>query len=196
MTSPQHASQDISTFDNDAHLEETHKAMVEAGVPLEEAQILDIWSFETEFKYYFPGQDRLPEEKRQYIVYTKMNEGAKAAFQRATNRDIRVQSTTKDIKMNMDPARDRHELLRSSITGWYLLRKNEHKGTIETVPFKQDEVAKLLRVADPKLIQDLEKEIRDANPWMKAEMTADEIRTEMVSLQEQLVEAEEREAAK
>lgn len=192
---PSMTTQDVSTFDNDKQLEQTHANMVADGVALESRKIVDYWSFQTTEKWYLPGQDGVPQDLKQYILFKRMTEENKAEFQTKTNRDIRVQNTTKDIKLNMNPAQERAELLRISITGWYLFKPN-HKGELVEIGFSDKERAAFIRQADPKLIQDFEQAIRKANPWMRAEATPEEIRAEIASLTEQLAEAEAREEAK
>lgn len=176
-------TQDISTFDNDAQLERTHANMVADGRPIETPQFLDLWSFSEKHTYEFPGQENLGEEYKQWIIFESMNEGRKAEYQKRTNRDIRVQNTTKDIKMNMDPAADRHALLELSIVDWRLLRTVN--GKVETVPFSKAALKNFLNVADPSLIQKLEKAIRDKNEWMRAELSIEEIDAEIENLREQ-----------
>lgn len=186
---------DISTFDGNKDLEATHQNMVDAGVAVETRQTVDYWSFKRTEKWYLPGQDHLPEGVRQYVLFERMTEEKKVEFQTKTNRDIRVQSTTKDIKMNMNPAHERQELLRISIVGWYLFKPN-HKGELVEIGYSDKERAAFIRQADPYLIQKLEEAIRNANPWMRAELTAAEIKVEIANLTEQLAEAEAREEAK
>lgn len=196
MTQPTMTTgQDLSTFENDKALEQTHANMAADGVAIETRRIVDYWSFQSTEKWYLPGQDHLAESERQFILFRRMTEENKAEFQTKTNRDIRVQNTTKDIKLNMNPAQERAELLRISITGWYLFKPN-HKGELVEIGYSEKERAAFIRQADPKLIQDLEQAIRKANPWMRAEATPEEIRAEIASLTEQLAEAEAREEAK
>lgn len=196
MTQPTMTTgQDLSTFENDKALEQTHANMAADGVAIETRKIVDYWSFQSTEKWYLPGQDHLAESERQFILFRRMTEENKAEFQTKTNRDIRVQNTTKDIKLNMNPAQERAELLRISITGWYLFKPN-HKGELVEIGYSEKERAAFIRQADPKLIQDLEQAIRKANPWMRAEATPEEIRAEIASLTEQLAEAEAREEAK
>ena len=192
MTMP---GQDISTFDGDKALEATHQNMVDSGVPIETHAIVDYWSFAGTEKWYLPGQDQVPAANRQYITFKRMTESDKVEFQTKTNRDIRVQNTTRDIKLNMNPAVERKVLIDLSVTGWFLFKRN-HKGEMVEIVFDQKQRAEFFRQADPKLVQELELAIRKANPWMKAEATPDEIRAEIANLSEQLAEAEAREEAK
>lgn len=181
--------QDVSSFDGDKNLESTHRNMAEAGLVVNKPQIVDLWSYQTIEKH------NLTPDGEQYILFKKMTEADKTEFQTKTNRDIRVQSTTKDIKMNMDPGRERAELLRISITGWRLFKPN-HKGELVEVGYSEQERAAFIRQADPLLIQRLEQAIRDANPWMRQEMTVEEIDVQIATLQEQRVQALELEESK
>lgn len=192
MTAP---GQDISTFDGNKDLEATHQNMVDAGVPVETRQIIDYWSFGGTEKWYLPGQEAINPADRQYILFKRMVEADKVEFQTKTNRDIRVQNTTKDIKLNMNPALERKVLIDLSVTGWYLFKKN-HKGELVEINYDPKQRADFFRIADPKLVQELEIAIRKANPWMKAEQGPEEIRAEIAALTEQLAEAEAREEAK
>jgi hypothetical protein len=188
-------SSPIETFDNDPHVEATLANMAADGRPVETAQIIDFWSFSQKFRYYLPGQESLPEHLKQYIEFERMNEGKKAEFQRRTNRDVRIQNVTKDIKMNMDAAKDRHTLIEISVTDWFMFRKN-YKGEVQEIAFDQKQLKAFLTEFDPAIVQGLEQEIRDENPWMKQEQTVEEIDAEIENLQEQRKEAEKREAAK
>lgn len=195
MTQPHMTGTDISTFDNDERIEATHANMVAAGVAVETRQIVDYWSFAGTEKFYLPGQEGVAQENKQYIVFKRMVESDKVEFQTKTNRDIRVQNTTKDIKLNMNPALERKVLIDISVTNWYLYKQN-HKGELVEITYNPKDRAEFFRIADPKLVQDLEAAIRKANPWMRAELGADEIRAEIAQLSEQLAEAEAREDAK
>jgi hypothetical protein len=95
----------------------------------------------------------------------------------------------------MNPAHERAELLRISIVGWNLYKQN-HRGELVQLNYNEKDRAAFIRQADPYIIQELEKAIRAFNPWMRSEATPDEIRAEIASLQEQLVEAEQRELEK
>lgn len=190
MTQP---TQDISTFENDAQLENTHANMVRAGVPVETSQILDTWSYST------VEQHVIPNSGGQYIEFKKMTEADKTEFQAKTNRDVRVQSTTKDIKLNMDPGKERRVLLDICVVGWNLYRPSmrpQDNGALVQVAFDKKAFSEWLKVVDPKIIQDLEKAIRDANPWMRQDLTADEYDIEIAALEELRDEARKRELEK
>ncbi|ADD80806.1 pre-TMP frameshift protein [Rhodococcus phage ReqiDocB7] len=179
-------TQDISSFDGDPHVEATHQNMVDAGVRVETPQIVDYWSFSTTERFMLP-------DGVQYIEFKKMTEADKTEFQAKTNRDIRVQSTTKDIKLRMDPGLERRVLLDICVTGWLFYRPStrpQDNGALVQIGWDKRLWAEWLTKADPEIVQNLEKAIRDANPWMRQQATPEEIKAEIASLQEQLEEAE------
>lgn len=141
---------------------------------------VDYFGFQANERYYLPDGE-------QYIEFQIMNEGLKARFQKKTSRDLVVQRGG-DARMKMDPADERHELIKTCVVGWNLYRGNE------PVRFTDQNLRDFLTLANPKIIEDLEKAIRKANPWLLGEMKAEDIRREITNLEEMLKVAEEREA--
>jgi hypothetical protein len=147
----------------------------------------------------FAGQESftLPDGKQQ-IFFTKMNEGQRFQFQKKTSKDIKFNRASGDAAVRADPAEERQELIMSSVVGWSLMRRNGN--TWEAAAFStggpNSELYKWLKVADPKIVDDLELAIRKANPWMQADQTVEEIDKEIASLQELRAQAVEREAKK
>lgn len=149
----------------------------------------DYFGFDEADRWYFP-------DGRQYIEFQRMNEGARAKFQKMTTRDITVVRNTGDAKLKVDPATERHELLVQSVTGWFVFRAGQ------PVPFSKGSPGanfeQWLDKADPRLVDDLEKAIRKANPWLGAEMTVEDIDKEMDrlrELREQVLERDRGEAS-
>jgi hypothetical protein len=140
----------------------------------------------------------------QWIEFKTQDEGLKAQYQQRTNRDITFDKTG-NTKMGIDPVTDRHTLIEMSVTNWHMfIPKSEDLSPAELAdPDNWDEAAfspklirEWLRRGDPKVIQDLEVEIRMANPWMQSEMTVEEIDKEIARLNEVRIQAVEREAEK
>lgn len=153
---------------------------IEHGQEFHQGQPVDYFGFQSTEKFYLP-------DNVQYIEFEIMNEGKKAKFQKLTTKDLVVQRGG-DARMKMDPAQERHELIRQSVTGWNLYRGGN------PVPFSPTNLKDFLELANPKLIEDLEKAIRKANPWLMGEMKSEDIRREIENLEEMLKTAEEREA--
>lgn len=163
-----------------------------AGVDLEEEVYEDYFGFDETLTFTFP-------DGKQYIKFKPMTEGKKSQFQKSTNRDVIVQRSTGDAKMKVDPASERQELLKASVVDWFLVKRNLTTGKFEPVPFsigtRNSAFEIWLEGANPKLVEDLERAIRKANPWLLAEQTVEEIDKELDSLQEARAEAVKRERA-
>jgi hypothetical protein len=144
---------------------------------------VDYFGFQEEETFYLP-------DGQSWITFQKMNEGKRAAFQKASSRDLVLERRSGDARMKVDPGGDRHALIRSSITGWNLKRQGQ------PVPFHEKSVKDFLELADPRIVDELEKAIRKANPWLIADMSPEDIQKEIDSLEEMKREAEEREAGK
>lgn len=164
----------------------------EGDAPLvddEESREVDYFGFDKSHVFTMPNG-------RQQIFFKSMNEGAKADFQKTTSRDLRVQRSSGDALVKMDQAAERHTLIMKSVTGWTLRRRNPKTQAWENAPFDQSTLRRFLDTADPQIIEDLEKEIRKANPWMLDEMSVEEIDKEIASLQEMRAAAVKREEGK
>lgn len=164
-------------------------AAAQAGVTLEEEVYEDYYGFDTREIFYLP-------DGKQFVEFQPMNEGAKSKFQKLTNKDVVVERSTGNARMKMDPASERHALITESVTGWKLMRKVGDKW--QPVPFSKGspgaELEKWLNIANPTVVEDLEKAIRKANPWLQGEMTVEDIEKEMDNLRELREEAIKREA--
>lgn len=135
----------------------------------------------------------------QKIFFEVMNEGKRSKFQKKTSKDIKFNRASGDAAIKADQAEERHELLMSSVIGWSL-KQRQLDGSWVDVPFTTGSAnsafAKWLEVANPKIVDDLEFQIRLANPWMQAEQTVEEIDKELERLQELREQAVERERGK
>lgn len=179
----------MSNFSESPNLDDVHANMAQNNVAVEEPSYVDYFGFSSQDRFYLP-------DGKQYIEYGKLNEGAKRQFQKLTSRDLRVQRTTGDALMKMDPGAERHELIKSSVVGWHLMRRNPKNGSWEEAPFNGATLNAFLDKTDPSIIEDLEKDIRKANPWLMDEMTVEDIDREINNLQELRVTVAEREAGK
>jgi hypothetical protein len=150
------------------------------AVGTEVVQQADYFGFQETRRFVFP-------DKISYIEFTVMNEGRKAEFQKRTNKDLIMERQSGNARMKVDPGGDRWALIIASCTGWNLKRMGE------MVPFAERNLREWLELANPKLVEDLEKEIRKANPWLLAEMSSEDIQREIDNLTEMLEAAKERE---
>lgn len=151
----------------------------------DEVSFGDYWGSDEQVKHYLP-------DGKQFFVIQIMNEGAKSKFQKMTNSDLVVgRDNTATVKM--DPARERHELIKASVIDWYLMQK-EKDGSWSPAPFSKRNLEAWLDVAPPKIVEDLEFAIRVANPWLQSEMTVEEIDKEIDRLETLRKQVKEREA--
>jgi len=145
----------------------------------------DYWGVSETRRYTLP-------DGKQWIEFKIMDEGDKTKFQKMTNSDLIVQRSG-DSRIKIDPARERHELIKNSVTNWNLQQKDPVGGGWSPAPFSIRSVEMWLEKAPPKIVEDLELEIRKANPWMQADMSVDEIDKEIERLQDLRKLARERE---
>jgi hypothetical protein len=155
------------------------------GQPDPDVEYESYWGVDITERFYL-------KDGKQYFEVKPMDEGAKSRFQRKTNRGMRFQQRTQEAMLDVDPAGDRHQLIKDSVVGWFLM---------EPVPGQPGEFAefiypgtqnsgrlaqafdKIFEKFNPKVIQDLEFFIRLQNPWMQAEMDVDEIDEEIRRLE-------------
>jgi hypothetical protein len=150
--------------------------------PVTEAPVQqEYYMTEVRERWYFP-------DKITYIEFKKLLEGGKAEFERRTQKDAILERRTQNVRIGMDPAAERHELIRTCVTDWNLIRGGQ------LVPFNVKNLNDWLRVADPGMVEELAKAIRKLNPWLGGEPTIQEIDDQIAELHElraQLVEKEQ-----
>ena len=122
-----------------------------------------------------------------YIEYRRMNEGQKKAFQDKTSKDLVLERQSGNARMSVLQGSERHELIKQCVTGWNLKRGDS------PVPFTTVMLSDFLNLTDPLIVEELEKAIRKANPWLMAEMSVADIDREIENLTEMRQVAEERE---
>lgn len=146
--------------------------------------VADYWGTDEVHKHFLP-------DGKQFFEFKIMNEGDKVKFQKLTNQDLIV-GRDQSARVKVAPEAERHTLIKTSLTGWYLLKDGE------SILFSKQMLEKWLDVAPPKIVEELEYAIRLANPWMQSEMSVEEIDKEIDRLHEvrkQVVEREAGEAA-
>lgn len=183
---------DLPVFDADADIRreaevaETTRAMKEAGVPVETkaAPKVNYWGFGRMEKFFLP-------DGVQYIEFRPMTEADRQHYQNNTQAVLSLNRASGDSKLPLNQARDRKALLAASVKGWYFFGPDG-----APVDFKHREFGwdKWVAVADPQIIDALEKAIRKANPWMQSDMDKDEIRKQIDELEDLLRQKEEEEA--
>lgn len=144
-------------------------------------QQVDYFGFDRSEKFHLP-------DGVSYIEFKPMNEGEKKKYQDKTSKDLVMERNSGNTRMSVLMGSERHELIKASVTGWNLTR-----GGVP-VPFTPPMLNDFLTLADPLVVENLEKAIRKANPWLLAEMTVADIDKEIQNLTEMREVAEKREA--
>lgn len=140
----------------------------------------DYFSFVKTDKYTFP--DGLT-----YVEFKVMNEGDKKQYQQSTQSDVVLERRSGDARMKIDQAKQRHELIRTCVTGWNLARNGS------LVPLTERSMSDFLKLANPEVVEGIESAIRKSNPWMLGEMTVEDIDEQIEDLKRQRERILERE---
>lgn len=191
MTTPLEntVTDDVTSFDYGKTEQEVRAARnaEAAGVSQTLPVRLNFWSNDEILRHYFPGQDDLPEEHKQYIEFKKMNEGMRQKYQKLTQSNAIIERATNNTRIGIDQARDRMALIETSVTGWRLFQGDRE------LKFSGSQLNIFVKQADPAIIDGLEKAIRKANPWLITDVKSEDLREQIAELEEQYKEALKRE---
>lgn len=153
----------------------------------------DYYSFDERERWSFP-------DGKQWIEFKKLTEGDRAKYLKATRSDVHLNQKSGEARIPFDQSQDRKELLMHSITDWHIVARIGDRW--QPVAFqpptnggKGGVVAQWIDRANPAILQQLEKAIRKANPWLLNEMSVEQIDKEIEDLQELRKAAVEREAS-
>lgn len=161
----------FSEYDDD-RTKAIEASMQAKGESTTEPVAVDYFDFEEEFKVLLP-------DGIQYFTHKVLNEGARRKYERQSQRDVKLQRATNDVLFRAAPGEARAALLETCITGWYLVRNRK------SFPYSKTNVATVLEVFPPKIIDIIHKDIMQKNPWLLADMTVEDIDRELETLQEQ-----------
>jgi hypothetical protein len=155
----------------------TFEAMKDAGVSIDEYTQVDYFGFEIVHRVTLP-------DGKSYIDHQVLNEGARRSYMNQVNREVRLQKGG-DAYMKMATGDERHELLKQAIVGWNLMTKNKD-GDLVPINFTGANLGKFLEAAPPKVIDVIEKDVREKNPWLLGDITVEDIREQISDLEEML----------
>lgn len=168
-------------------LEDTKPWTADDPVPVD-TKVVDYWTGPPPaLRWFFP-------DGQQYIEYTSFTHGQRSLYNSRVSKELTIERATGNARMKADLAGDTNILLDTAITNWYVLRAGQ------PVPFSKgspgSNLSQFLAQADPVLVDDLEKAIRAANPWLNGEPTVEEIDKEIEQLQRDREDAVRREQGK
>jgi len=162
------------------------EAAQKAGVTTDEPVMKNYWGFDVR-------EDVLLPDGVSFVTIKKMNEGDKAKYQSETRSDITLQRNTGDARLKADPAAERKALLLACVVGWNLIGPDGQPANFHLTA-GPNSFKNWLQVADPAVIEKIEKACRKLNAWLLNELSVEEIDKEIDNLKEQREEAVKREA--
>jgi hypothetical protein len=180
-------TQDTTDFDRRPDIEDANRRAVEAGETIEDKQYVDYFAEPETHRYYLP-------DGKQYFDYQELREGGKALYEKATNKDIRVQRATGDARLAVDPATQRQVMIRLSVVDVLVFQRGER------LEFNKDKPGKFWEIVferfPAKLVQDLYEDIQKVNTWLAADDDLEALKEERERLDERIERAEEEQAKK
>lgn len=147
-------------------------SMVARGESTTEDVIIDYFAFDEENVVILP-------DGKQKVYHKTMTEGERRKYQSKSNRDVKIQRATNDAFLKTAPGEDRKALLETVITGWELYQNGK------PFLFSKTNLATILEVFPPRVIDVIHKDIMMKNPWLMGEMNLEDIDREMEALVEQ-----------
>lgn len=139
---------------------------------------VDYFGADVRDKFIFP-------DGKTFIEFKKLMEGERKRYMDSTNREVAINRKTDDMKMKMNAGSDRWKLLELAVTDWNLVQRDPSSGNLLPVPYNITNLHKWLEVADPSIVDDLERAIRRTNPWLIGDVTQEDIDKGRADLDEQ-----------
>lgn len=152
----------------------SEQAMIDDGREITEKVQQDYFGTDTTYRYIFPDDIT-------WVEFKVMNEGDRARYQRETLREVTVRKQSGDTSLQVDPAKEREILLDNAYQDWNLL-----KGDVPAPAGKANFKA-WREKANPKLIDEMMKCVRENNPFLITDnMNEEEILREIDDLNRKL----------
>lgn len=169
--------------------EEAHNASVEAnmraaGVAVEQRPKRNYFGEAEHYVIDLPDSD-------DHVWAKELREGDRRRYAGMINRDIRVIKGSGDALLRGPAGEERVALLKVALVDWDILDENGQR-----FQFNPRNLEKFLDMAPPKVINHIEKQIRDREPWLTGEPTVEEIDATIEELQELRAEMVKREEGK
>jgi len=170
---------DDQDFDEEAmerqRMERMRDEMKAAGLSTEEHIQVDYFGFDEVHRVML-------DDGVSYIEHRTLTEGARRKYMNTVNREVRLQKSG-DAFMKMATGDERHALLESAIVGWNLVRASKD-GVLSPITFSPGALKQFLDKAPPGVVDRIEKDIRDKNPWLVGDVTIEDIDEQIAELNE------------
>lgn len=131
----------------------------------------DYFGFDKTHRVYMP-------DGVSYVEHKEFTEGQRREYLNQTNKAVRLQRSTGDAVMQMAAGDDRYYLLKTAICGWNLYRGGQ------PVDFTKKNLEEFLEKANPAIVDKIEKDIRNKNPWLLQDVSVEDIDQQMEELSE------------
>jgi len=126
-----------------------------------------------------------------WVDFKVMKDGDRQALISGDDREVTIKKRSGDMTTKLGLTADRSKLFAIAFVGWNIIRGNEG-----VLPFNDKNVSLFAASMDVEINDAIEKAIQGANPWLKPEMSIEDIDLEIKSLQEQREEVLKTEAGK
>lgn len=154
----------------------------------EEIPTVDFFGFRKSDKF------NLTPDGKQWMSFHAMNEGEKRSFQQKTTRDFVIDSKTRDTRVSVDPGTERRILIETCLDDWCVYRNGKKVPGAESSNQFKVAVGDFLSLADPSVIEKIERFVRDLNPWLLDNISVEDIDEEIQRLEQQKRIIQERNA--
>jgi hypothetical protein len=118
-----------------------------------------------------------------WVQHRSFNEGDRRQYLNKANREVTVERVSGDAKMKVASGDERYNLLLTAIKGWSLVTAHKTTGELQPIEFNETNLRKFLDSSNPKIIDIIEKDVREHNPWLMAEITVEGIDEQIAELQ-------------
>lgn len=137
---------------------------------MDEPLQVDYFGFDETHKIVLP-------DGKSFIEHKELNEGARRKYLNSVNRDITINRASGDAKLRTAPGDERRALLEAAIIGWNLVKNGS------PIAFSRQALNEFLDNANPRIVDIIEKDVRQRNPWLLADLTVEDIDKEIENLQ-------------
>ena len=121
-----------------------------------------------------------------YVEHKSLNEGSRRRYLNSVNREVTLERQSGNARMKLASGDEKHLLLEEAIVGWNLIK--DGKPVTFSKGSNGSTLSQFLAMADPAVIDVIEKDVRKNNAWLLAEVTVDGIKEQIKDLEEMLEE--------
>lgn len=133
----------------------------------------------------FGGVEKTYVDDVNWVEIKIMNEGDRRRYQSKTTRDMKV-SQGGEATFSLSPGEDRQALLEVAIKDWNFVDQGGNE-----VTFNRANLEKFLDSAPIEIVDKIDNEVRNLNPWLNSEQSIEDMQNEIDRLEERIKSARE-----